>query len=123
MFDAQRPWSLPNVPLADKDTGMVDAFGKSELEHLCLQSPLQEIFNLQAQDVIELHLTLIQHTDPHQTPEQSITCKNAGDLYNPRHTECIWHLHYFGLIDEEFLTPQRIWQLIVKSLATYWSNV
>lgn len=60
------------MPLADKDTGMVDTLGESELEDLGLQPPLQEILNLQTQDVIELHLTLIQHTDPHQTPEQSI---------------------------------------------------
>ena len=77
------------MPLADEDTGMVDALGESELEDLCLQPPLQEIFNLQAQDVIELHLTLIQHTDPHQTPEQSITWKNhrdAIDLQFQRHS-------------------------------------
>lgn len=61
------------MPLADKDTGMVDALGESKLEDLCLQPPLHEIFNLQAEDVIELHLTLIEYADPHQTSEQSIT--------------------------------------------------
>lgn len=65
--------SLPNVPLADKDTGMVDTLSKAKLEHLCLQPPLQEVFNLQTQDVIELHLTLIQHTDSHKTSQQGIT--------------------------------------------------
>lgn len=74
---SQRSRNLPNVSLADKNTGMVNALGKSELEDLSLQPPLQEILNLQTQDVIELHLTLIQHTDPHQTPEQGITCKNV----------------------------------------------
>lgn len=63
------------MPLADKDTGVVDALGESELENLRLQPPLQEIFNLQTQDVIELHLTLVEHTDPHQTSEQGITWK------------------------------------------------
>jgi len=56
---------------------MVDALGKSKLENLRLQPPLQEIFNLQTQDVIQLHLTLVQHTDPHQTPEQGITFKQT----------------------------------------------
>lgn len=76
------------MPLADKDTGMMDALGKSEFEDLCLQSPLQEIFNLQTQDVIELHLTLIQHTNPHQTPEQSITWKTTRQnlTYMSKHT-------------------------------------
>lgn len=64
---------LPDVSLADEDTSMVDTLGKSKLEDLRLQSPLQEVLNLQTQDVIELHLTLIKHTNPHQTPEQSIT--------------------------------------------------
>lgn len=69
--------SLPNVPLADKDTSVVDALGKSKLEDLCLKPPLQEILDLQAQDIIELHLTLIEHTDSHQTPEQSVTWKTT----------------------------------------------
>lgn len=64
---------LPNVPLADEDTGMVDALGKSQLEDLSLQPPLQEVLDFEAQDVIEFHLTLVQHTDPHQTSEQGIT--------------------------------------------------
>lgn len=61
------------MPLANEDTGMVDALGKSKLEDLRLQPPLQEIFNLQTQDVIQLHLTLVQDTNLHQTPEQGIT--------------------------------------------------
>lgn len=69
------------MPLADQNTGMMDALGKSKLEDLRLQPPLQEIFNLQTQDVIQLHLTLVQYTNPHQAPEQSITCKNhTGDI-------------------------------------------
>lgn len=63
------------MPLANEDTGMVDALGKSKLEDLRLQPPLQEIFNLQTQDVIQLHLTLVQDTNLHQTPEQGITWK------------------------------------------------
>lgn len=63
------------MPLADKDTGMMDALGKAKLEDLSLQPPLQEILNLQTQDVIELHLALIQHTNPHETSEQGITLR------------------------------------------------
>lgn len=68
------------MSLADKDTGMVNALGKSKLEDLCLKPPLQEILYLQTQDVIELHLTLIEHTDPHQTPEQGITWQTKQKL-------------------------------------------
>lgn len=73
--------SLPNVPLADEDTGMMDALGKSQLEDLSLQPPLQEILDFEAQDVIEFHLTLIQHTDPHQTSEQGITWTMSHTSY------------------------------------------
>lgn len=64
---------LPDVPLTDEHTSMVDALGQAKLEDLSLQPPLQEVFHFQAQNVIELHLALIQHTNAHQTPEQSIT--------------------------------------------------
>lgn len=69
------------MPLADKDTGMVDTLSKAKLEDLCLQPPLQEIFNLQTQDVIELHLALIQHTDSHQTSQQGIAWIQMGRLH------------------------------------------
>lgn len=72
IFSRLRFGGLPNVPLADKDAGMVDTLGEAELEDLRLQPPLQEIFNLQTQDVIELHLALIQHTDSDQTSQQGI---------------------------------------------------
>ena len=61
------------MSLADQDTGMVDALGKPELEDLGLQPPLQEVFNLQAEDVIQLHLTLVQDTDSDKTSQQGIT--------------------------------------------------
>ncbi len=78
------------MPLADKDAGMVDALGESKLEDLSLQPPLQEIFNLQAEDVIELHLTLVQHTDSHQTSEQSITCKTTQEPFTFPNRQRMW---------------------------------
>lgn len=64
---------LPDVPLTDEHTCVVDALGKAKLEDLGLQPPLQEILHFQAQNVIELHLALIQHSNTHQTPKQGIT--------------------------------------------------
>lgn len=61
------------MPLADENAGMVNALGKPKLEDLSLQPSFQEILNLQTQDVIQLHLALVQHTNSHQTPEQSIS--------------------------------------------------
>ena len=62
------------MSLSDEDTGMVDGFGQTQLEDLCLEATLQEIFLPQTQHVIQLHLVLIQHTNAHQTTQQGITC-------------------------------------------------
>lgn len=61
------------MPLADQHAGVMNTLGQAQLEHLGLQPPLQKVLDLQAQDVIQLHLALIQHADPHQTPEQGVT--------------------------------------------------
>jgi propanediol dehydratase small subunit len=41
-----------DVPLADQDPGMMDALSQASLEHLRLQSSLQEIFDLQGEHII-----------------------------------------------------------------------
>jgi hypothetical protein len=65
--------NIPDVTLADQDTGMVDRLGKTELVDTGLETTLQEILNLQGQDVIELHAGLVEHTDTNQTTNQGIT--------------------------------------------------
>merc|ERR1712080_287472 len=49
----------PDVPLFDEDPGVVDGFGQPQLEDLCLESSLQEVFNLETEHVIELHPGLV----------------------------------------------------------------
>jgi len=68
---------LPNtdVSLSDEDAGVMDGLGESKLEHLSLQTTLQEVFHLQTKDIIELHLTLIQDTNPDQTSQEGISFK------------------------------------------------
>lgn len=80
-------WSvfLPDVSLADEDTGMVDALGQAEFKDLRLQPALKEVLHLQTQDVIELHLSFVQHTDAHQTPQQGITYTQNAQL---QHLTC-----------------------------------
>jgi hypothetical protein len=65
--------NIPDVTLADQDTGVVDRLGKTELVDTGLETTLQEILNLQGQDVIELHAGLVEHTDTNQTTNQGIT--------------------------------------------------
>ena len=54
---------------------MMDALSKPQLEDLCLQSPLQKVFQFQTQHVIELHFAFIQHSDSDKTSQQGITLK------------------------------------------------
>ena len=58
----------PDVTLTDKHTGMENRFTQAQLEDLGLQPSLQEILSLQAQDVIQLHLALIQHPNVNRSP-------------------------------------------------------
>ena len=60
------------MPLSDEDAGVVNGFGQAEFEDLRLKAAFQEIFNGETQDVIELHLRFVQHSDPHQTTQKGI---------------------------------------------------
>lgn len=61
------------MSLPDQNTGMMVGLGESQLEHLGLQTTLQEVFDLQTENVIELHARLIQHTNSHQATEKGVT--------------------------------------------------
>ena len=63
----------PDVSLFDEDAGVVNGFGQTQLEDLCLEATLQEVFLPKTQHVIQLHLVLIQHTNAHQATQQGIT--------------------------------------------------
>lgn len=71
--------SVPDVSLLDEDSGMVDGLGQTQLEHLSLQSALQEVLGLQTQHVIKLHAALLQHASPHQPTEQSIAWRGEQE--------------------------------------------
>jgi hypothetical protein len=51
----------------------MNALRQSGLEDLSLQSPLQEILDLQRKHIIQLHPRLIEHTDSHKTTNKSIS--------------------------------------------------
>merc|ERR1719300_1239465 len=67
-----------NVSLADKDTSVVDRLGQSKLEDLGLKPALQEVLDLEAEHVIELHLTLVKHADTHQTTQKRVTLEQSA---------------------------------------------
>jgi hypothetical protein len=60
---------------------MMDTFCQTTLENLSLQSPLQEIFNLQRQHVIEPHPRLIQHTDAHKPTDECVTLEETFGVF------------------------------------------
>lgn len=66
-----------DVSLLDQDTGVVNGLGETELVDTGLKSSLQEIFDLEGQDVIELHAGFIEDTDSDETSNQSVTFKEA----------------------------------------------
>lgn len=55
--------------LMNAHTSMVNRFGQAQFIDPGLQPPLQEILLLQAQDVIQLFLALIQHHGESKSPE------------------------------------------------------
>lgn len=66
-----------DVALADEDTGMVDSFGKTELEDASLKAALQEILDLQGKHVIELHAGLVEDTNADETANEGIAFKET----------------------------------------------
>jgi hypothetical protein len=75
--DVDNLFADADVALADQDTGVVDGLGEAQLVDEGLQATLKEILDLQGQHVIELHARVVEHTDTHQTANQSVTLEEA----------------------------------------------
>ena len=69
--------SVPNVPLPDKDTGVVNGLGQAALEDLGLETTLQEVLDLEGQHVIETHAGLVQDTDANETADKGVTLEQT----------------------------------------------
>ena len=66
------------MSLADEDAGVVDGLGQADVEDLRLETPLQEVLDLEAEHVVELHLGLGQHADADQAYEQGVALEQAA---------------------------------------------
>ena len=75
----KRIWQgeLPNVPLVDQDTSVMDTLCKTELVDAGLQPTLQEILDLQGKHVIQFHTGLVQHADAHKAADERIALEEA----------------------------------------------
>ena len=69
--------SVPNVPLPDQDTGVVDGLREAALEDLGLETALQEVLDLEGQHVIETHARLVEDTDTNETANEGVTLEKA----------------------------------------------
>lgn len=69
------------MSLADEDTSMVNGFGESKLEDLGLQAPFQEVLNLEAEHVIELHAAFVQDSNADQTTQQCVTLEQPAGIF------------------------------------------
>lgn len=65
------------MPLPNQDTRMMDTLGQPKLVDTGLQSPLQEILDLERQHVIELHARFIEHTHTDKTTDEGIAFKET----------------------------------------------
>ena len=84
--------SLPNVPLSNKHTSVMNWLCQPQLEHLCLKTSLQEVFNLQTQNIVEFHTVLIKDTYTNQPAQKGITCNQMNIVSK---TLSSWHLNSY----------------------------
>jgi hypothetical protein len=66
-----------DVALVDEATSVVDGLGETELVDAGLEAALQEIFDLEGKDVIELHAGLVKDTDTDQTANEGIAFEES----------------------------------------------
>ncbi len=72
------------MSLSDEYAGMMDTFGKSQLEHLGLEPTFQEVLKTQTQHIIKLHFALIQYSNTNQTTQEGITFEqNSAIVITP----------------------------------------
>ena len=71
----------PYVPLPDQHSSMVNALSQTKLKYLCLKASLQEIFDPQTQNVIELHSALIKHANTNETTQKSVAFEQPSRVF------------------------------------------
>lgn len=104
MRELEHMWrALPDVPLANENTGVVDGLGETELVDASLEATLQEVLDLESQDVIELHAGLVEDTDADETTNESVTLEETLGVL---------------LVERE----QRTVLISIEALPAHWSR-
>lgn len=71
---------IPDMPLFNKHSGMVDRLGHTSLENLRLESALEKAFHCKGQHIIQLVLVLLQQAIPVHPPQQSLSLKDPTGI-------------------------------------------
>ena len=58
----------------------MNGFGESKLEDLGLKAPFQEVLNLEAEHVIELHASFIEDTDADQATQECVALEQSAGV-------------------------------------------
>merc|ERR1719357_2233478 len=106
--------TYPDMTLPDQHSCMMNGLGQSQLEYLSLKTTLQEIFNFQTKNVIELHSSLVQDTNSHQPSQQSISFKKTATIFFGKGEEISSSLSDFG--ERKFDSPY--FTFVTKSVFT-----
>jgi len=113
-----------DVALTDENACVVDALGKAELEHLCLQPALEEVLRGEREDVVELVLILIEEAVSESTAEDCFALKDTpwmALVKREKLTSSVAHLAEHELHAPDFtFVPETVlpnqFQLVVKAL-------
>ena len=90
---------------------------------LGLQTTFQEILDFQTENVIQLHLSLVQHANPHQTSEERVTLEQSPGVLllqgeelsggGPNLGQGVLHPPHLSLVPQPVLTDEL--QLLVEA--------
>jgi hypothetical protein len=87
---------LPDVPLLDKNAGVVDGLGQTSLENTGLQATVQELLYGETKHVIEFVLGLGEEAQAHQATQKGGTLEHALGVLLGEGEECTGDSAHLG---------------------------
>jgi len=101
--DVDELFANGDLSLADKDTGLMDGFGKVALEHKSLEATLHELGDGKSQDKIEFALGSLENTESHHTPDKGLTFEDSSGIFGIHGQKNTSSLSELG--EDELLAP------------------
>ena len=71
---------IPNMPLSDEHTGVMNRLGHSSLEHKSLKAAFEKVLHSEGQHVIKLVLAFIQKPIPVHPAKKGLTFKDPPGI-------------------------------------------